>query len=254
MSDLLVSTEGGICTLTLNRPERKNALNNNIWDGLDAAIRKAQADSKVHVLVITGAGGAFCSGQDLSEPAGGRGNPLDGMRKVGDLAVALHRFPKPTIAKVDGVAAGAGCSLALACDLVVASDRSRFIQIFATRGLNVDFGGAWLLTRRVGLTMAKELALLAQPITGEEAEHIGLVNRSMEHSDLDKFVHDWAKRLAEGPSQALSLGKRLIDIGAEVSFDQALEFETLSQSINFNGPETKEAMAAFKEKRDPRFH
>ena len=133
------------------------------------------------------------------------------MRHVGDVALALHRLPQPTIAKVRGVAVGAGCNLALGCDLVVAGETARFSEIFAKRGLSVDFGGSWVLPRRVGLHRAKELAFFADIIEANEAERIGLVNRVVPDGELDAFVDDWATRLAAGPPIALALTKRLLE-------------------------------------------
>ncbi len=143
------------------------------------------------------------------------------MRGVGAVAAALHRLHKPSIAKVSGVAAGAGCNLALGCDLIVASDEARFSEIFARRGLSIDFGGSWLLPRLVGLHKAKELALLADIISAEEAARIGIVNRVVPAGDLDGFVADWAQRLAAGPPIALSLTKTMLNNSFSVSFDQA---------------------------------
>src|SRR5688572_3194657 len=178
MESLEVPEADGVVTVTLNRPERKNAINGKMWENLLATFRSAAVDDAVRVVVLTGAGGAFCSGADLSP--GGRGDDkhqLGRMRDVADVCLALHHLPKPTIAKVGGVAAGAGCNMALGCDLVVASDEARFSEIFARRGLSIDFGGSWLLPRLVGLHKAKELALFADIISAKEAEEVGLVNR-----------------------------------------------------------------------------
>jgi enoyl-CoA hydratase/carnithine racemase len=251
MADLLVDTTEGITTITLNRPERRNAINDEIWSGLERAFADAGRDPGVRAVVVTGAGGAFCSGQDISgiRP----GSPLQRMRRVADVASALHRLPKPTIARVDGVAAGAGANLALACDLVIASQRSRFIQIFAERGLSLDFGGSWLLPRRVGMTKAKELALLAEPVDAETAVAIGMINRAVPDDELDAAVDDWARQLATGPTQALSLTKRLLDLSPASSFEQAVEAEGAAQVSNHASADTVEAMAAFQERRPPRF-
>ena len=168
-------------------------------------------------------------------------------------ALALHRLPQPTIAKVNGVAVGAGCNLALGCDLVVASDEARFSEIFALRGLTIDFGGSWLLPRRVGLHRAKELALLAEIISAKEAEAMGLVNRVVPVGELDAFVDDWATRLAAGPPIALAQTKRLLNNAFAVTLEQALEDEGAAQTVNFGTKDTVEAMTAFVEKRAPNF-
>ncbi len=197
---------GGIVTITLNRPEKKNAVNDVMWGELLAALREI-AVSDDRVVILTGAGGAFCSGADLSGGGvdGGAQRPhqLAMMRRVGDVALTLHRLPQPTIAKVGGVAAGAGANMAFGCDLIVASDEARFTEIFARRGLTIDFGGSWLLPRLIGLHKAKELAFFADIISAKEAEAFGLVNRVVPAGELDAFVDDWAQKLAVGPPIAL---------------------------------------------------
>jgi 2-(1,2-epoxy-1,2-dihydrophenyl)acetyl-CoA isomerase len=175
------------------------------------------------------------------------------MRRVGELALSLHRLPKPTIAKVAGVAAGMGANLALGCDLIVAADTARFSQIFSRRGLSVDCGGSWLLPRLVGLHKAKELAFFADIISAKEAEEVGLVNRLVSADELDAAVDEWARRLAAGPPVALSLTKTLLNNAMAASMDQALEDEARSQSLNFTTADMAEAMAAFVQKREPTF-
>ena len=170
---LLAHRESGVLTLTLNRPERRNAIDGPMWEALRAGFERARDDPETRVVVITGAGGAFCAGADLS--AKREGHPLDRMRSINEIALLLHELPKPTVARVDGVAVGAGWNLALGCDLVVATPTSRFSQIFAKRGLSLDFGGSWLLPRLVGMQQAKRLALLAEMIDATEAERLGLV-------------------------------------------------------------------------------
>jgi 2-(1,2-epoxy-1,2-dihydrophenyl)acetyl-CoA isomerase len=175
------------------------------------------------------------------------------MRALADVALRLHRFPKPTIAKVGGVAAGAGMSMAIGCDVVVASASARFSQIFAKRGLSVDFGASWLLPRLIGLHRAKELAFFADILSADEAAGFGLVNRVVPDAELDGFVDDWARRLAEGPTLALSLTKTLLNNSLAVSMDQALEDEARAQSVNFATRDTREALTAFVERRAPTF-
>jgi len=252
---LLVDRSGGVVTVTINRPEKKNAANGTVWNELLEVFTDVAARADDRVLVITGAGDAFCSGADLSDlgRAGDDTHQLQRMRFIGDVALRLHRLAKPTIAKVNGVAAGAGCNLALGCDLVVASDRARFSEIFARRGLSIDFGGSWLLPRLVGLHKAKELALLADIVDAAEADRIGIVNRVVPHDELDAFVDGWASRLAAGPPLALSMTKTMLNNAFAVSMDQALEDEARCQTVNFGTADTAEAMAAFLQKRDPEF-
>lgn len=254
MKTIDVSRADGVVTITLSRPEKKNAINGPMWDELLATFREISTSSLDRVVVITGAGGDFCSGADLTGDDGSeRPHYLANMRHVGDVALALHKLPQPTIAKVRGVSVGAGCNLALGCDLVVAGDTARFSQIFARRGLSLDFGGSWLLPRRVGLHKAKELALFADIIGAAEAGEIGLVNRVVPDAELDAFVADWASRLAGGPPIALAQTKRMLDNSMNVTFDQALDDEGASQSVNSATRDTAEAMAAFVEKRQPKF-
>ena len=245
----------GIVTITLSRPEKKNAANGVMWSELLATFREIAGNSADRVVVITGAGGDFCSGADLS--GGGAGgaerHQLATMRHIGDVANALHRIPHPVIAKVRGVAVGAGLNMALGCDLVVASTNARFSEIFARRGLSIDFGGSWILPRRVGLHRAKELALLADIIDATEAERIGLVNRVVADDELDAFVDAWATRLAAGPPIALAQTKRMLDNAMNVTLEEALDDEGAAQTINFGTADTAEAMAAFVGKREPRF-
>lgn len=253
METVLVDRADGIVTLTLNRPEKKNAANHAMWGELREVFDEVGATETDRVLVITGAGGAFCSGADLSDAPGRTAHPLENMRYVNQAALALHRLAKPSIAKVGGVAAGAGCNLAFGCDLVVASDEARFSEIFARRGLSLDFGGSWLLPRMIGLHKAKELALLADILSAKEAVEIGLVNRVVPAADLDRFVDDWARRLAQGPPLALSMSKTMLNNSVGLSMDEALAAEAHAQAVNLASSDVSEAFAAFLEKRDPHF-
>jgi 2-(1,2-epoxy-1,2-dihydrophenyl)acetyl-CoA isomerase len=257
LETLLVDRRDGVVTVTMNRPVRKNAANGLMWRELLATFDEVATDRNDRVMVLTGAGGAFCSGADLGDPSDVAGRPGDPflvqMRALGDVALRLHRLPKPTIAKVDGVAAGAGMSMALGCDLIVASDSARFSQIFARRGLSVDFGASWLLPRLIGLHRAKELAFFADIIDAHQAAEFGLVNHVVPAEELDAFVDDWATRLAAGPPLALSMTKTLLNNSLNLSMDQALEEESRSQAVNFGSEDTLEALAAFTQKRDPTF-
>jgi 2-(1,2-epoxy-1,2-dihydrophenyl)acetyl-CoA isomerase len=255
---VLIERAAGVVTVTMNRPERKNAVNGEMWVALRAAFEDISRRIEDRVVVVTGAGGAFCSGADLTDPRGiGGGEPdepyLLRMRRVSDVILALHRIPQPTIAKVDGVAVGAGLSLALACDLVVASHTARFSEIFTRRGLSVDGGSSWLLPRLVGLQRAKELTFFGEMLSAPDAAEVGIVNRVLPAEELDSFVDDWAHRLAVGPTQAISLTKGMLNNSFAVSLEQALEDEARSQTINFASVDTAEAMSAFAEKREPEF-
>ncbi len=255
METIEVTRQSAIVTITLNRPAKKNAANGQMWDELLEAFRAISANHEDRVVVLTGAGGDFCAGADLT--GGGTGAPgqhhLASMRHVGDVALSLHRLPIPTIAKVRGVAVGAGCNMALGCDLVVASDNARFSEIFSRRGLSIDFGGSWLLPRIVGMHRAKELALFADIIDAREAERIGLVNRVVPDAEIDQFVGAWAQRLAAGPPIALAMTKRMLDNSLQVTMEEALDDEGVAQSLNFTTADTAEAMSAFVDKREPKF-
>ena len=256
METIVVDRSEGIVTVTLNRPERKNAINGTMWDELLETFAEVTDRPEDRVMVITGAGGAFCSGADIGGDRGAGGQPpnqLLAMRHVADVALELHRIPKPTIAKVNGIAVGAGLNMALGCDLIVASDDARFSEIFARRGLSIDFGGSWILPRLIGLHKAKELAFFADIISAKEAVELGLVNRVVSAAELDAFVDDWARRLAAGPPLTLSMTKTMLNNSFMVSMDQALEDEGRCQTVNFGTADTAEAMMAFVEKRDPNF-
>lgn len=248
---VLADLADGVLTVTLNRPHRKNALDLEAWQELEAVFRRAERDPAVRVLVLTGAGGDFCAGADLA--AGMPGHPLRAMHRVNDVALALHGLAMPTVAKVSGVAVGAGWNLALGCDLVVAERTARFSQIFARRGLSVDFGGSWLLPRLVGLQQAKRLALLAEFVSAEEAEKLGLVTFLTEPGEADEVTAAVAARLAAGPPVALSMTKSLLDEGVDRTLRECLEAEARAQSVNLAGTDAAAAAAAFLAKREPEF-
>lgn len=251
---LRVDRSEGVVTVTLDRPERKNALDGTMARELKAVLTEVTASSDDRALVVTGAGDAFCSGADLGdEEVRAAPNMLAHMRDLHGLAQLLHDIPQPTVARINGVAAGAGLNLALGCDLTVASAEARFSQIFARRGLSTDFGGAWLLPRLIGLHRAKELALLGDIVPAEEAHRLGLVNRVVAPQDLDATVADWASRLAAGPPVALTQTKRMLNRSFETSWEAQLDAESTAQAYNFSTTDTVEALHAFFEKRPPTF-
>ena len=248
---LLVERSGGVITVTINRPRRKNAMDLAAWLALGQILRDVADDPAVRVLVLTGAGDDFCAGADI---VGERTeHPLNRARKVNDVALALHELPVPTIARVRGVAVGAGWNLALGCDIVVAARDARFSQIFARRGLSVDFGGSWLLPRIVGLQQAKRLTLLAEMLSAEEAERLGLVTYLVEPEEIDDVVAGLAGRLAAGPPIALGQTKALLNHGATQTFREALDGEARAQTVNYAGSDASTAFSAFRDKREPEF-
>jgi enoyl-CoA hydratase/carnithine racemase len=248
---LLLNDSGGVRTLTLNRPDRKNAINGQLWVELADALRAAARDTQLRALVVTGAGGAFCSGADISTPEDI--HPKDKLRRLTEVALALHELTVPTIAKVSGVAMGAGWNLALGCDFVIATPESQFCQIFSKRGLSVDLGGSWLLPKLVGLQQAKRLVLLAETIDAAEAQSLGLVTWVKAAAEIDAFVADLAGRLAAGPPVALAQSKMLLNDGADATMRQALANEARAQQGNFATADSAEAYEAFAQKRQPEF-
>ena len=254
LETLLVDVEqNGVVTVTMNRPEKKNAANGTMWDELRQTWDEIALDPSVRCVVMTGAGDGFCSGADLGGGGDREMHQLQAMNMIHRTVQALYSIMVPVVAKVNGVAAGAGMNMALACDLIVASDRARFSEIFAKRGLTVDFGGTWILPRLIGLHRAKELAFFADVLSADEAAEFGFVNKVVPHGELDATVADWADRLAAGPPLALAMTKRLLTLNASADFAAALEAEGMAQTVNFATNDTKEAVKAFIDKREPRF-
>jgi 2-(1,2-epoxy-1,2-dihydrophenyl)acetyl-CoA isomerase len=255
MAQVQVERADGVVTITLSNPGKKNAMTVDAWQTLrDEAQRIATRTRQDRCVVLTGADGEFCSGQDLW--AGGSEEPmhqLTVMRLINSCVQAWHDLPQPTIARVDGVAVGIGLNLALSCDFVLASDRSRFSEIFAKRGLTLDGGGSWLLPRIVGLQRAKELALFAEIITAEDALGLGLVNRVVPAAALDDLVDEWVARLLALPPVAIAMTKKVLNRSFEQTFEQALDDEARTQTVNMGTRDTPEAIRAYTEKRTPTF-
>lgn len=263
MADTLIDRADGIVTVTFNRPEKKNALTNANWHDLDAVLREAERSPADRALVLTGAGGAFSAGADLSgrDADGHRKEGLAGepqsavteMRLLGDIVARLRHLPKPTLAVVDGPCVGIGLGLILACDLVLASDRARFSSIFVKRGLSLDGGTSWTLPRAVGMRRAKQMAFFGDMVGAADALDWGLVNEVVPAARLEETGREWARRLAAGPTTTISLIKRLLDDGASGGFERAIEDEARSQHIAHTTGDVAEGIAAFAERREPRF-
>ncbi|MCT7293662.1 enoyl-CoA hydratase-related protein (plasmid) [Rhodococcus pyridinivorans] len=230
---VLVARDGAVTTLTLNRPDRKNALDRSAWIALREAVEDVADDGTTRAMVVQGAADTFCSGADVTAGGGPAAHPSARMRLITSAVVALHEIPVPTIAKVDGDAVGAGWNLALACDLVVATTRSRFSQIFARRGLSVDCGGSWLLPRMVGVHRAKELLFLPDLLDATAVHQLGLVNRLVDAADLESTVAELAARIAAGPPVALAQNKALVNAAFNGTFAEAVARENDAQLINF---------------------
>jgi 2-(1,2-epoxy-1,2-dihydrophenyl)acetyl-CoA isomerase len=255
----IVERDAGLLTVTLNRPRRKNAISTAMWNELDEVFARAEVDPAVRALVLTGAEGNFSAGADLS---GEESNGLTGhgpqlvlheMRIVGRIIGRLQRLPKPTIAAVDGVAVGVALGMALACDLVVATDRARFLEIFVKRGLALDGGTSWSLPRLVGTRRAKQMAFFGEPVDAATALEWGLVNEVVAPEELADVAETWGRKLASGPTTALSLVKTLIDAGAISTFEEAMEDEARAQHIVYTTKDMQEGISAYLERREPRF-
>jgi 2-(1,2-epoxy-1,2-dihydrophenyl)acetyl-CoA isomerase len=252
---LLVEVDGGVLIVTLNRPDVLNAVDDRLSGDLQDALRFAERAPEVRCVVLTGAGRGFCSGQDLRDRTGvgevAYGDSL--RRRYNPVILRLRTMEKPVLAAVNGVAAGAGCNLALAADLRIASDRASFIEVFARIGLIPDSGGTFHLPRLVGLAKAFELAYTADPVDAAEALRIGLVNRVVPHGDLLPTTLELARRLAQGPTKGFGLIKRGFNFALAATLDQALEYEAHLQTIAGRTADHREGVAAFLEKRPARF-
>jgi 2-(1,2-epoxy-1,2-dihydrophenyl)acetyl-CoA isomerase len=253
---LSIRDDGPIRWLTIDNPGRRNAIPLEGWQRLAQLLGEFEASDR-RVLVITGAGGDFCSGAELGGDLGSAAATAPmrhaSMHRVGDAARALHTLAKPTLAAVDGVAVGAGMNLALGCDVTVCTERARFAEIFVRRGLTVDFGGTWLLPRRVGLARAKELALTGRMVGASEALRIGLVADVVPADGLAERAGELAVELAAGAPLAQQFIKTGLDRSFEMSFEQALELEEKAQAICMTSEDVVEGVSAFLQKRDPDF-
>lgn len=250
----------GVAWLTMNRPEMRNALKPEMREEMIDAIGVVAGDLELRCLVITGAGEGFCSGADISG-AGAR----QGQKRVAGMARdaikggsqrlfrSIWELEKPTIAAVNGVAAGIGCHIAFACDLVIAAEKARFIEVFARRGIVPDGGGAYILPRLIGLAKAKELVFFADACGARDAERIGLVNKVVPDDELVAAATEWSERLAAGPTKALGLAKRLLNRSLESDLATSLAEEALTQELINSTDDIKEGMIAFGERRDPKF-
>lgn len=276
MAEIESDRADGVLSLTLSRPATKNAVTLSMWSRLADLFREAEEDPSVRVVVLRGAGGHFSSGADLAgqggaAKAGPRRSPdpadesraaagsaeqqaLDLMRRrIAPTALALRSLSKPTIALVQGVAAGAGCNLALGCDLVYASEDARFSQIFVRRGLSLDFGGAWLLPRLVGLQRARDLALFGDFVPAREALAMGLIAGVETAESLEARGFERARRLAAQSPVALASIKRALDEALHLSFAESIDREFVLQARCIASDDFAEGVAAFLEKRPPQF-
>ncbi|KUN45024.1 enoyl-CoA hydratase [Streptomyces olivochromogenes] len=260
---VLHATDNHVSWITLNRPEALNAITPDQRERLIQHLSHASSDPDVRAVVITATGRGFCAGADLrgGPSAGGR---VAGERVAGDVARTIRLgaqrligavldCEKPVIAAVNGTAAGLGAHLALACDLVLAADSAKFIEVFVRRGLVPDGGGAYLLPRLIGPQRAKELMFFGDALTAADAARLGLVNRVVPPDDLEKTARDWAERLASGPTRALALTKQLVNASLDSDRTTAFAAEAAAQEINMTTTDANEGVAAFTERRTPHY-
>jgi len=254
-SALRWDVEAGIATITLDRPDSLNSLEASLKTELLAALREAGRDPAVRVVILTGAGRAFCAGQDLTERLTPDPAPLDVevRERFNPLVMTIRFLDKPVIAAINGVAAGAGASLAFACDLRIAAEEASFVLAFGRIGLVPDTGMTWLLPRLVGLGRASELLLLADPLPAADAFRIGLLNRVVPGDELAAQTRRIALNLAAGAPQALALTKRALRHALESGFEATLDYEASLQGIAGQTADHAEGLAAFAGKRRPRF-
>jgi 2-(1,2-epoxy-1,2-dihydrophenyl)acetyl-CoA isomerase len=251
---VLTEDREGVRVITLNRPDVLNAFDAKLGEELLDALAKADGDAQVRCVVLTGAGRAFCSGADLRGHTPGETSLGALLRaRYNRIILRLRTTEKPVVAAVNGVAAGAGCNLALAADLRVASDRASFIEVFTRVGLIPDSGGTWLLPRFVGVGRALEMMFFAEPVDAAAAERLGLVNRVVSADDLMPRALEWAARLAQGPTRAYGLIKRGVDRALALDLRGALEYEAYLQEIAGRSEDHREGVAAFLAKRAPAY-
>ncbi|SFG62865.1 enoyl-CoA hydratase-related protein [Pontibacter chinhatensis] len=252
---LLYEVRDGVATITLNRPDVFNAFNDQQSYDLQDALKQVARDESVRVVVLTGAGKAFCSGQDLKAIASASKRDLSESleKRYNPIIRAMRNLPKPIICRLNGVAAGAGCSLALASDLIVASTAASMIEVFVNVGLVLDSGSSFFLPRVVGSLKAFELSTLGTKVTAEEALRLGMVNKVVAPEELDAAVAELATRYAAGPTKAIGMMKKMLNKSFNSTLEEMLEYEAYCQKIAGNSEDYKEGVAAFNEKRKPQF-
>ena len=256
---ILVEKKEQIAKITLNRQSALNAINDQMGEELNAALKEVEKDDKTRCLVITGAGRAFSAGEDVSglkERYGGGSHPSLGdhlRKKYHPMILRVRNMEKPVIARLNGIAAGSGASLALACDIRIASEEAGLKQAFIGVGLVPDSGSSWFLTRLLGPGRALELIMTGRTVAARDAEHLGLVHRVVPAAELDNAVDEASSALAAGPTKALGLSKRVVNRVANLELADALEYEAYHQEIAGRTQDHLEAVRAFLEKRKPKF-
>ncbi|GAB1448294.1 MAG: enoyl-CoA hydratase/isomerase family protein [Bacteroidetes bacterium] len=251
---ILFDVNNGIANLTLNRPDVFNAFNEQLSADVLDALKKTAKDKSIRVLVISGAGKAFCSGQDLKSIAGKKRSLSESIHKrYNPMIRAIRNLPIPVIAKLNGVAAGAGCSLALACDMIIASEAASLIEVFVNVGLVLDSGSSYFLPRLVGSARAFELSTLGSKVSAVQAAEWGMVNKVVPADQLDAEVQALAERFAKAPTKAIGLMKKMLNKSFHSDLDTMLEYEAYCQEIAGRSNDYNEGVTAFVEKRPPVF-
>ena len=247
--------DAGVCTITLNRPEVHNAFNDGMSYELQSALKDAAKDAEVRVVVITGEGKAFCSGQDLKASSQQEKRSfIDSLHKrYNPIIRAMRNMPKPIVARLNGVAAGAGCSLALACDVIVAAEESMLVEVFVNIGLVLDSGSSYFLPRLVGSAKAFEMSTMGTRIKGNQAYEMGLVNKVVPLERLDDAVREYTDYYATAPTKAIGLMKKMLNKAGNASLDDMLDYEAYCQEIAGSSEDYKEGVNAFLEKRKANF-
>ncbi|MBL7864647.1 MAG: enoyl-CoA hydratase/isomerase family protein [Cyclobacteriaceae bacterium] len=244
----------GVLTITLNRPDVYNALNDEITFELQDAWKAAAKDEAVRVVVLTGEGKAFCSGQDLKAGAGQKRSFLDSLHKrYNPIIRAMRNLPKPVICRLNGVAAGAGCSMALACDMIIASEEATLIEVFINIGLVPDSGSAYFLPRLVGMSKAFELCAMGNKVKAAEALELGLVSKVVSSAQLDEAVKVYTDYFSKAPTKAIGIIKKMLNKSATSTLDEMLDYEAYSQETAGSTHDHQEGVKAFLEKRKPVF-
>jgi 2-(1,2-epoxy-1,2-dihydrophenyl)acetyl-CoA isomerase len=252
---LKVDILDGVGTITLNRPEVYNAFNDGISYELQDALKSVSRDENVRVVILTGEGKAFCSGQDLKASAdAGKRSFMDSLHKrYNPIIRAIRNMPKPVICRLNGVAAGAGCSLALACDIIVASEEASLIEVFINIGLVPDSGSSFFLPKLVGYSKAFELCTMGTKIKAQDAYNMGLVNKVVAASDLDNAVKSYTDYFAKAPTKSIGIIKKMLNKSLSSTLDDMLDYEAYCQEIAGQSDDYKEGVNAFLEKRKPEF-
>jgi 2-(1,2-epoxy-1,2-dihydrophenyl)acetyl-CoA isomerase len=254
-NNLLLEVIDGVATITLNRPDVFNAFNDEMSYELQDALKQVEKDKTARVVVITGAGKAFCSGQDLkAAAAAGNRSFMDSLHKrYNPIIRAMRNMPKPIICRLNGVAAGAGCSIALACDMIIASENSSLIEVFINVGLVLDSGSSYFLPRLVGSTKAFELATMGTKVSAIEGEKLGMINKVVKPEDLDEAVKHITNYYATAPTKAIGLMKKMLNKSFHSDLETMLDYEAYCQEIAGSSADNKEGVRAFIEKRKPNF-